>query len=414
MQRLLKISLDQALLSLTPILSWFCLSLILDKDLINVFSLVYPLQYFCYIIRSPFSTGANISRVRDRNKDSVMSGIVLGIITTVVVFSLVLLNLDPYIEFMHMDVSRYHTFAIYAVILIAIQTVFSFILDKLYYTDQNAKANRYSIIFNILVIAPVNLLALLTKNHTLIVSISLTILSLYTIHLLVKNWQKFHFHINLFKCLRYDSVNLASYLISFFVFLFGFSSTNEFGPEYSLAFTFSSLITDTQWDTIESVSTKAKIDISKNRFNLKKSFTHAYKLVALLLLSTCAMFIGLYWFYDLNLQFTLIYLGFEVVAMIFDPIQYLYTAYLQLKWSASKTTANKVTGRLIRLGLTMLPTPFCNGISLISHVAYQTVTTRFLFHKHFTVSKTGTVRKRPTRKSPSRRFRYNDIVIDED
>ena len=38
MKRLLKISFDASLLSLIPILSWFALSLIIDRNLINVFT----------------------------------------------------------------------------------------------------------------------------------------------------------------------------------------------------------------------------------------------------------------------------------------------------------------------------------------------------------------------------------------
>lgn len=68
MQRLLKISFDSLLLSLTPILSWFFLSLLVDKNLISVVTITYPLQYIYCIIRSPFAVGANICKVKDKNK----------------------------------------------------------------------------------------------------------------------------------------------------------------------------------------------------------------------------------------------------------------------------------------------------------------------------------------------------------
>lgn len=76
MQRLLKISFDQILLSLTPILSWFLLSLIIDKNLINIFTITYPLQFIYILIRSPLATGANISRIRDKNQNAAMSGLI--------------------------------------------------------------------------------------------------------------------------------------------------------------------------------------------------------------------------------------------------------------------------------------------------------------------------------------------------
>ena len=115
MKRLLKISFDQALLSLTPILTWFCLSILIDRDLINVFTIVYPLQMLYGVIRAPFATGANISRVKDKNKHAAMSGMILGIILTVAVFGFVLLNVDGYITFMSVDSATYRTFTIYAI-----------------------------------------------------------------------------------------------------------------------------------------------------------------------------------------------------------------------------------------------------------------------------------------------------------
>ena len=68
MKRLLKISFDLALLSFIPVLSWFCLSLIEDKNLINIFSLTYPIQYIWSVLKSIFATGANISKEKDKNK----------------------------------------------------------------------------------------------------------------------------------------------------------------------------------------------------------------------------------------------------------------------------------------------------------------------------------------------------------
>ena len=67
MKRLLRISFDLSLLSFIPIISWFLLGIIVDKNLINIFTLTYPLQFIYYIIKSIFSTGANISKEKDKN-----------------------------------------------------------------------------------------------------------------------------------------------------------------------------------------------------------------------------------------------------------------------------------------------------------------------------------------------------------
>ena len=57
MKRLLKISFDLSLLSFIPIISWLLLGIIVDKNLINIFTLTYPIQFIYYILKSLFSTG---------------------------------------------------------------------------------------------------------------------------------------------------------------------------------------------------------------------------------------------------------------------------------------------------------------------------------------------------------------------
>ena len=115
MKRLLKISFESALLSFIPVLSWFCLSLSEDKNLINIFSLTYPIQYIWSVLKSIFATGANISKEKDKNKNAVMSGIVVGSLVSVAIFGLLAFNIEKYIEFMSMDVSIYKNFALYSV-----------------------------------------------------------------------------------------------------------------------------------------------------------------------------------------------------------------------------------------------------------------------------------------------------------
>lgn len=414
MQRLLKISLDQALLSLTPILSWFCLSLIVDKNLISVFTITYPLQCIYGIIRCPFATGANISKTRDKNKNAVMSGIVVGIALTLLVYGFAIFNIDSFIEFMSMDPSIYRTFSIYAVLILIIQTIFSFILEKLYYEDQNSRANRYSFTFNILNFVVLIGTSIITKNQTIIVTVTSIIMALYTIIVLAKNCEKFRFRLNLAHCIKYDSANLVSYTSSFFVFLFGLSNAMEFGPQYALAITFVQLITDTQWDILESINTLTKVDIAKHRFNFKQTAKNARKLLLILYGTIIAMFFCLYQFYDLDLGITLAYLGLEAFDFFVTTDYYIYTSFLQLNWSPAKMTANKIITRLTRICCSFIPSPFCTNIGAIQSSFYQIITGRYFLHKHFTVSKSGTVRKRPVRKATTRRLRYHDIVIDED
>ncbi len=418
MHRLLKISFDQALMSLTPIATWFCLSFILDKNLINVFTLIYPLQYIYYIINAPLGTGANISQIRDKNHHAVMSGLCLTILISIIIFGSILLNIDQYITFMQMDTTIYHTFAIYAVALLLYQTIFSVVLDKLYYADRNREASIYSLVFNLLCFASVNGLALFTKNQNFIVSISLLLIGVFLFFILTRVWERFHFKLNLFNCIKYNSVEFASCCIMFLIFLFGISNALNFGPQYALALTFVALITDTQWDVLDSINIAAQIDITKKKFNYKKSLHNAYKLTFLLVASSILMFIGLYQFYELDFRITLIYFSFEFITFFIDPIIYIRTCFLQLNWSASKTTAQKVLARIFRLGLSLLSTPYCTGIGGLGSSLFQCLTINTMFRKHYLIDKNGFVRTRRHKNKKSNaslpQLQYHDLPIDDD
>ena len=391
MKRLLRISFDLSLLSFIPIILWFLLGIIVDKNLINIFTLTYPLQFIYYIIRSVFSTGANISKEKDKNKDAVMSGLVIGSIISLITFLLILLNIDGYINFMNMDVNTYKTFAIYSVIEIFVSLEFSFILNKLYYEGQNKLANKYSIIFNLLNLVLLVGTSLITKNQSIIVITTLIPLFLFTLYIIIKNSDRFKLKLNIFKCIKYDSVELFNNIGFLLIFLFGLSNAINFGEKYTLALTFVALITDTQWDTAEAIVTAATIDISKNNFNYKEHRRNAYRLLSILFLTSLIMFILLYRFYDLDFKITMIYFTFEIVNFLIYPIYRIKTCYLQLEWSAFKITENKIFSLFLRMLLSLTKTPFCTGIGQACSSVYQFITVSIFFKLNFKVDKKGNV-----------------------
>lgn len=391
MKRLLRISFDLSLLSFIPILLWFLLGIIVDKNLINIFTLTYPLQFIYYIIRSVFSTGANISKEKDKNEDAVMSGLVIGSIISLITFLLILLNIDGYINFMNMDVNTYKTFAIYSVIEIFVSLEFSFILNKLYYEGQNKLSNKYSIIFNLLNFVLLVGTSLITKNQSIIVTTTLIPLFSFTLYIIIKNSDKFKFRLNIPKCIKYDSVELFNNIGFLLIFLFGLSNAINFGEKYTLALTFVALITDTQWDTAEAIVTAATIDISKNNFNYKEHRRNAYRLLSILFLTSLIMFILLYRFYDLDFKITMIYFTFEIVNFLIYPIYRIKTCYLQLEWSSFKTTGNKIFSLFLRMLLSLTKTPFCTGIGQVCSSIYQFITVSIFFKFNFKVDKKGNV-----------------------
>ncbi len=394
MKRLLRISFDLSLLSFIPIISWFLLGIIIDKSLINIFTLTYPLQFIYYIIKSIFSTGANISKEKDKNENVVMSGLVLGTIISIIIFMIILLNVDNYINFMNMDINTYKNFTIYSILQLFISLEFAMMQDKLYYEEKNKLANKNSVIFNLINFVLLIGTSLITKNQIIIISTTLIPLLLFTIYIYIKNSNKFKLNINLLKCIKYDSVELFNNIAFFLIFLFGLSNALEYGESYATALTFVALITDTQWDTFDAIKEAATIDISKGKFNYKEHRNNAYKLLSILFGSSLVMFGILYSFYDLNFKITMIYFSFEIVNFLVYPIYRIKTCFLQLEYSALKTTSNKILALILRMSISLLKTPYCTGIGQVCSSLYQFITVSIIFKLNFNVDKTGKVLKK--------------------
>lgn len=397
MKRLLKIGLDQVLLSFMPIFSWFMLSLIVDKNLINVFTLTYPIQFIWLMLKSVFGTGANICKEKDKNKNAVLSGITLGMIIGAVIFGIVLFNIEEYISFMNMDLGLYKEFAVYSVIQLYTQLILALILEKLYYENKNTLANKYSITFNLLNFFTLILSALVFKDKWYIVIMTLVIIIIYTVIITVKSYEKFKLKCNIFRFIKYNSVDFFSNVAFFIIFLFGLSNATDYGTNYTIALTFVALITDTQWDVLDAISTVAKIDISKNQFNYIKHRNNAYTLLILLLISTFTMFILLFKSYDLNLKITLIYLGFEIINFLIYPIYGIKTCFLQLEYSSIKTTSNKMFASGTRMLFSFWKNPFCTGIGQVFSSFYQFISINILFNKNYFINKDGIIREKLNR-----------------
>lgn len=393
MKKLLRIGFDLSLLSFVPILSWFLLGIIVDKNLINIFTLTYPLQFISYIIKSVFSTGANISQEKDKDENAVMSGLLLGTVISFFIFTLILFNIDNYISFMNMDVKIYKTFAIYSVLQLFISLEFTMIQDKLYYEEKNKLANIYSILFNLLNFALLIGTSLITKQQGIIITVTLLPLFIFTLYIYLKNSNKFKFEINILNWIKYNSVELFNNIAFFIIYMFGLSNALEYGEIYGNALTFVSLITDTQWDTAEAIAIASNIDISKSNFNYKTSRNNAYKLLLLLVGTSVIMFLLLFNFYDLNLKITLIYFSFELINFCMFPIYKIKTCYLQLEYSSLKTTSNKIISSILRMSVSLLKTPYCTGFGQICSSIYQFVTINVMFHNNFKVRKNGLIIK---------------------
>ena len=391
MKRLLRIAFNSAIFSFIPILSWFCLGLIVDKNLANIFTLTYPLQFIWLLLKSIFGTGANISKQIDQDENAVLSGMTSGTIIGFIVFGLFALDLKSYIKFMNLDYEIYKEFALYSVIQLYIQLLFAFVLEKLYFEGKEKKANKYCIQLNLLNFVVLILSAIFIKNKISIIIITLLSIFIYTLAILIKQYRKFKLEIHIIKYIRYESVEIANNLLFFLIYLFGLSNALEYGEKYTVALNFVALITDTQWDSFDAITTVAKIDISKNKFNYIEHRNNAYRLLGFLAFTTFIMLLISYRFYELNLVITFIYLSFEMANFILYPIYTLRTCYLQLGKLAKNITTNKITAGVIRFFISLIKTPYCTVFGQVTSSFYQFITVNSMFHKNYEIDKKGNV-----------------------
>lgn len=394
MKRLLRITVNSAIFSFIPILSWFCLGLLVDKNLVNVFTLTYPLQFIWALLKSIFGTGANISKEKDKDDNAVLSGMTAGIFVGFIIFGLFAINVKKYIEFMNMDYEIYKEFAIYSIIQLYIQLIFSFILEKLYFEGKEKKANKYCIQMNLLNYVVLMLSALFIKNKMGIVVTTLLTILIYTLVVTGKQYKKFKFEVHIIKYIKYESVEIANNILFFLIFLFGLSNALEFGKKYIIALNFVALITDTQWDSFEAISTVAKIDISQEKFNYIEHRNNAYKLLAILITTVFIMLGISYRFYELDLWITMIYLSFELINFVIYPIYKIKTCYLQLEKLGKKITTNKILAGTLRFLMSLLKTPYCTGLGQVTSSIYQFITVNMMFHRNFVIDKEGNIPKK--------------------
>ena len=386
MKRILRISLDILTTSIVPIASWFLLGMILDGNLINIFTLTYPVQFIMYSLKSIFATGANISKYKDKNENAIESGIMAGLVIGAVVFGLFVINIDKYIKFMEMDISTYKIFAIYAILQMFLQYILQLVLSKLYYNEENIKANKISITFNLISFVTLICMSLITKNQYVITMVSLGFLFAYTTVILIKNIDKFKFSLNIFNCIKYDSVEFFTRLNFIIIYLFGFSNAFHFGENYVLAISFATLVTDMQWDIATAISTVAKIDISKKKFKYKEHLKNGLILDLLLSASIFLLTILLYRVYNVDLKIALIFIGGEVINLLVYPIYVIKEIYLQLEKSALKTTVNKQIANSLRVVMSFVATPYCTIIGQMLSMTYQLIFVKVLWRKEYNES----------------------------
>lgn len=377
MDRLFKIGMNYGLASLTPILSWFVLGLLIDKELANIFSLTYPLQFISGVLLALFGTGAGIHQLKDKNDVAIKSGIILSGGIGFMIFGSFCLNISSYTQFMNMPGEKYELWGTYSIISIYIQLLQSVAFNKFYFDGDDTIANRYCITLNITNFILLCVLSLLFKENQYIIILVMiivgVIMSAYVVYKALSGNKK-GFYINIRKCVQYESSGIVNYVMFFLIFLIGLSNTMSYGIKYAESLNFVCLITDTQWDITTAICTVAKLEISQGKFDMKKSMCNGYKFIGILVTSCISMFVLFGVLLKIIWSLAIIYFCAELLNFSLFPYYRLRLVYLQIEYSAKKVTVMKLIADTIRIFCGFLLTPFCTVVGQIVCVLFQTIT----------------------------------------
>lgn len=367
MKRLFRIGSGLFIYSLIPILSWIVLSYTLgDSRISNVYSLTYAMQFVWMILKSFFASSANIRKHKEQQSNATWNGIFWGTIFSAIIFAIPLIFVDNYISFFGQDEELYRIYVIYAIVQLFIQTMFSFIIDKLFFEDKDKIANIHLFAFNILNFVLVVVLTLLIENTLLAFIITLAILFIYVLALYIWQFEKFKIDFSFFKNFKYESASIVSSIFMMLIYLFGFQNVFSTGEEYLIALNLVTLCTDAQWDCLGAISTVAKVDISKNRYNYKQELRNSYFFTLIVIASSLVMTFALFFLFNASLLLVLIFIAFQVFDFLTTPISDILAVFTQLEYSPVLNTIISLSTKAVRVLLSVvIMSPFCTDIGQV-------------------------------------------------
>ena len=188
-------------------------------------------------------------------------------------------------------------------------------------------------------------------------------LLIYIICLYVWQFEKFKIDFTFFKNFKYESANIVSSVFMLIIYLFGFKVAFSAGAEYLAALNIIGLCTDTQWDMLGAISTVAKVDISKNRYDYKKEVKNAYVYSSVVIASSIIMSIILSVVNKVVIEIAIVYLAFQVLDMLLHPYKSILSIYTQLEYSATLNTIISFTLKGLRTLLSVvILSPYCTEI----------------------------------------------------
>ena len=383
MKRLIQIGFDTLLLSIIPIIIWNVVGIIFEKDLANVFTLTYPIQFVFLALYDLFGSGANITAEKRKDKNIVYTNMIVGLFVGLAVVFNLILNCEKYLTFMNADYNTLKTFSIYAIVNMFYSFVLRLVLENLYYEKKNNRSNIISTAFNLANLLLFVILSLITKNQVIITTAVLTILGISLLIIFIKHIKSFKFNLKIKENILHSSSNIITNIAMFIIYFVGQYNEFSFGTQYIIVSNFTSLTTDAQWDMISSIITATHIDASKNEFNMKESLKNAYKYTAMLLISSVVMAIGLYTLYKPDLMILLITFGVQVIHMLICPICEIRLNYIQTKPEEIKTNLqlNVIIEKTLRILCSFMRNPYCTYIGQLFEATYLYIYTKLVSRK---------------------------------
>ncbi|MBQ7307849.1 MAG: hypothetical protein IJW82_04890 [Clostridia bacterium] len=335
-----------------------------DNRISNVFSITYAVQFIYSTLKRLFVSGANILKEKENNPNSVWNSIFWGTIFSTLIFAIPLIFVDKYIAFFGQDVEFYRIYVFYGIALLFLQTLFSFIIEKLYFEDKEKIANIHLFAFNLTTFLVLIISSFIIKNTLVSLLFTLFVLLIYIICLYIWQFEKFKIEFDFLNNFKYEASEIFSSLFLLIIYFFGYKIAFSAGTDYLNALNIVALCTDTQWDMTEAISTVAKVDISKGRFEYKKQVKNAYIYSLVLITSSIIMTLILSYFNDIVLPIVLVYLSFQIVDLLLYPIENILLTYTQLEYSSILTSALTLTMNGIRTILSLIIfSPFCTDIA---------------------------------------------------
>ena len=365
MRRLLQISLDTLLSSFMPIITWMLLGFILSKEISNVFSLTYPLQFVYLLFVSIFGIGPNITEKKLQKENVVMSNLLLGTIVVGIFTLFLVFYIDQYISFMSMDPIIYHNYGIYAVFSIYFNFIIQIFSQKLYYENRNNSANKMNIIYHIFSFLSIIIFSLIFQNEMLAITISLMMQFLIICSIFLHYFHLAKGNVCFVQNVKYTSFGILSNISMFLIYAIGLGNSFSYGEKYLTAINFEALTTDAQWDALSSIDTASRIDFAKDQFDYKKSLKNSYQLLGLLIGSTLLMNIILYMYYTPDISILLIILSIQIFDMLITPLKALRMSYLQVNMNSKKINLYYLFSKLGRFLCSFIPSAFCTYIGQV-------------------------------------------------